>query len=64
LGNLLHLHYPDKVPWSGGASFATTYWANYGLSPNVMYGNVQGVMGCEFWVMLEFENAEMIPLAE
>jgi hypothetical protein len=39
LGNLAHLHYPGKVPRSSDASSAATSWVDYGLSPDVTYGN-------------------------
>jgi hypothetical protein len=50
LGNLMHLHYPGEVPWSGDASSTATCWANCGLSPNATYGNTQGAVWSDFWV--------------
>jgi hypothetical protein len=45
LGNLVHLHYPNEVTQSNGTSSTSTCWADYGLSPNAMYGIAQGQCG-------------------
>jgi hypothetical protein len=76
LGNLAHLHYPGEVTWSDGVSSPATCWADYALARDTMYGITQGAVWSDFWVsflvilfqcfmvMLQFEIAETIPLAE
>jgi hypothetical protein len=50
LGNLVRLHYPDEVPQSSDVSSATTYWSNYGLSPDATYENALRAVQSDFWV--------------
>jgi hypothetical protein len=42
LGKLVHLHNAGKIPRSDGASSIATYWVDYSISPNVIYGTTQG----------------------
>jgi hypothetical protein len=58
------MHYPGKVTLSDGTNSAATCWVDYALAPDVTYGTAQGVVCCGYWVMLDFEIAEMIPLAK
>jgi hypothetical protein len=44
------LHYPSNIPQRDSASFAATCWADYGLSPDVMYETPLGAVWSDFWV--------------
>jgi hypothetical protein len=49
-GNLVCLHYPGEVPHGGGEVSAAASWADYALSPNVVYGTCQRAVWNDFWV--------------
>jgi hypothetical protein len=38
LGNLMRLHYPEKVTRSDGTISPATYWVDYALAPDTTYG--------------------------
>jgi hypothetical protein len=38
LGNLMRLHYPDKVTRSDGTISPATCWVDYALAPDTTYG--------------------------